>query len=95
MRGSWHWFLDCLCHRRAADSFARSRFDVRFLESKHFVKEKPKKKTRRRGSGKKITIDAETTKEKSEDEISSNNQENKTSEPNSNLTDSETKEKDS
>ena len=53
---------------------------------------KPKKKTRRRSSGKKLTNDIKTTKDKSKSETPINNQENKTP-PDSNLIDSETKEK--
>ena len=56
---------------------------------------KPKKKTRRRGSGKKINSDIETTDEKLKNEKSSDKKDNKTSEPDSNLTDSEIKEKNS
>ena len=56
---------------------------------------KPKKKTRRRGSGKKITNDTEITKDEFENETSSDKKENTTSEPESNLTDSEAKEKNS
>ena len=56
---------------------------------------KPKKKTRRRGSGKKITNDTEITKDKLENETSSDKKENATSEHESNLTDSEAKEKNS
>ena len=49
---------------------------------------KSKKKTRRRGSGKKTTNDIETSKEKLENKKSSDKKDNKTSEPDSNLTDS-------
>ena len=56
---------------------------------------KPKKKTRRRGSGKKITNDTEITKDELENETSSDKKGNTTSEPESNLTDSEAKEKNS
>ena len=56
---------------------------------------KPKKKTRRRGSGKKINSDIETTDEKLKNEKSSDKKDNKTSEPDSSLTDSEIKEKNS
>ena len=56
---------------------------------------KPKKKTRRRGSGKKINSDIETTNEKLKNETSSGKKDNKTSEPDSNSTDPETKEKNS
>tara|TARA_B100000575_G_C23136122_1_gene660040 strand:- start:1073 stop:1612 length:540 start_codon:yes stop_codon:yes gene_type:complete len=53
---------------------------------------KPKKKTRRRGSGKKINSDIETTNEKLKNETPSGKKDNKTSEPGSNSTDPETKE---
>ena len=49
---------------------------------------KSKKKTRRRGSGKKTTKDIEISKEKLENENSSDKKDNKTSDPDSNLTDS-------
>ena len=49
---------------------------------------KSKKKTRRRGSGKKTTKDIEISKEKLEYENSSDKKDNKTSDPDSNLTDS-------
>ena len=49
---------------------------------------KSKKKTRRRGSGKKTTKDIEISKEKLENENSSDKKNNKTSDPDSNLTDS-------
>ena len=49
---------------------------------------KPKKKTRRRGSGKKINSDIETSNEKLKNEKSSDKKDNKTSDPDSNLTDS-------
>ena len=49
---------------------------------------KTKKKTRRRGSGKKTTKDIEISKEKLENENSSDKKDNKTSDSDSNLTDS-------
>lgn len=49
---------------------------------------KSKKKTRRRSSGKKTTKDIETSNEKLENEKSSDKKDNKTSDPDSNLTDS-------
>ena len=49
---------------------------------------KSKKKTRRRGSGKKTTKDIEISKEKLEYENSSDKKDNKTSDPDSNLNDS-------
>ena len=49
---------------------------------------KSKKKTRRRSSGKKTTRDIETSKEKLENEKSSDKKDDKTSDPDSNLTDS-------
>ncbi len=56
---------------------------------------KPKKKTRRRSSGKKLTNDIKTTKDKSKSETPINKQENKTPDPDSNLIDSDNKEKNS
>ena len=49
---------------------------------------KSKKKTRRRSSGKKTTKDIEISKEKLENEKSSDKKDDKTSDPDSNLTDS-------
>ena len=49
---------------------------------------KSKKKTRRRGSGKKTIKDIEISKKKLENENSSDKKDNKTSDPDSNLTDS-------
>ncbi len=49
---------------------------------------KSKKKTRRRGSGKKTSNNIKTSKDKLENEKSSDKKDNKTSEPDSNLTDS-------
>ena len=77
---------------RMGDNASMALIELVDFNELYNIEVKPKKKTRRRGSGKKIN-NSETTKEKSEDDTSRDNQENITSELDSNLTDSKTKEK--
>ena len=73
---------------RMGDNASMALIELVDFNELYNIEVKSKKKTRRRGSGKKTTKDIETSKEKLENEKSSDKKDNKTSDPDSNLTDS-------
>ena len=73
---------------RMGDNASMALIELVDFNELYNIEVKSKKKTRRRGSGKKTTRDIETSKEKLENEKSSDKKDDKTSDTDSNLTDS-------